>query len=113
MGGHRLLYYTAVRWPLVKPFQFTSTLFSSPTKGYSKQGEKGSGPGVGERAPSTAEEFKRVAEEKARQGVVSQTVDKAEDAVKETVMGDSNPDNVKEKYKQPSEDITPKRSEEI
>lgn len=54
-----------------------------------------------------------MAEEKARQGVVSQTVDKAEDAVKETVMGDSNPDNVKEKYKQPSEDITPKRSEEI
>lgn len=87
--------------------------FSWNTQGYSKQSEKGSGPGVGERAPSTAEEFKRVAEEKARQGVVSQTVDKAEDAVKETVIGDSNPDNVKEKYKEPSEDITPKRPEEI
>ncbi|OIT26168.1 PREDICTED: uncharacterized protein LOC109215664 [Nicotiana attenuata] len=65
-----------------------------------------------EKAPTTAEEFmrvademaedkehlERVAEEKDRQGFASQTVDKAMEAA---TMGDSNFDSVKESLKEP------------
>lgn len=57
--------------------------------------------GTEERAPSTAEEFKRVAEEKSRQGFASQTVDKAVDAVEEATVGESEFESVKEAYKEP------------
>lgn len=63
-----------------------------------------------ERAPSTAEEFERVAEEKerkAKQGIASQTTDKACDAAAdEASMADSNVGSVKNKYKEhePSSD---------
>ncbi|KAI4306134.1 hypothetical protein L6164_029438 [Bauhinia variegata] len=55
-----------------------------------------------ERAPSTAEEFERVAEEKAKeanQGIASQTTDEASDVGEETT-GDSKVESVKERYKE-------------
>nr|XP_009787881.1 PREDICTED: uncharacterized protein LOC104235767 [Nicotiana sylvestris] len=66
-----------------------------------------------EKAPTTAEEFmrvademaedkehlKRVAEEKDRQGFASQTVDKTMEAA--ATMGDSNFESVKENLKEP------------
>lgn len=59
---------------------------------------------VEERAPSTAEEFERVAEEKAReaakQGIASQTTDKAFDAAEEATKDDSNAGSVKNKFKE-------------
>ncbi|XP_004294444.1 PREDICTED: uncharacterized protein LOC101302338 [Fragaria vesca subsp. vesca] len=57
------------------------------------------------RAPSTAEEFKRVAEEKLRelreaeQSVASQTFEKTYDATEEAALGDGKPESVKERYK--------------
>ncbi|KAM5585476.1 hypothetical protein ABKV19_004724 [Rosa sericea] len=55
------------------------------------------------RAPSTAEEFKRVAEEKlkeAKQGVASQTFEKTYDGMEEATVGDGKVESVKERYKQ-------------
>ena len=46
-----------------------------------------------ERAPSTAEEFKKIAEEKireAQQGVASQTAEKVYDGTEEATLGDSD-----------------------
>ena len=54
-----------------------------------------------ERAASTAEEFRRVAEEKARQGTTSQTVEKEADAFQETMAGDTSFETVKESFKKP------------
>ncbi|KAL2496170.1 uncharacterized protein Fot_39927 [Forsythia ovata] len=59
------------------------------------------GHGTEERAPSTAKEFERVAEEKSRQGFASQTVEKAQDSTEEAAMGDSSVESVKERYKEP------------
>lgn len=43
-----------------------------------------------------------MAQEKAKHGVVSQTADKAEDAVEEATIGDSSDfESIKETYKQP------------
>ncbi|KAM3302538.1 putative protein isoform X2 [Capsicum chacoense] len=57
-----------------------------------------------EKAPTTEEEFIRVAEEmaeeKEHQGLSSQTVDKAQDAMKEATTSDSNLENVKESCKE-------------
>ncbi|TMW98773.1 hypothetical protein EJD97_003508 [Solanum chilense] len=58
-----------------------------------------------EKAPTTAEEFTRVAEEmaeeKQHQGFSSQTMDKAQDAIEEaTTTTDSTFESVKESYKQ-------------
>ncbi|CAN6560604.1 unnamed protein product [Malus baccata var. baccata] len=73
---------------------------------YSSQGSKGEHHGsidIEERAPSMAEEFKRMAEEKlkaAEQGLASQTVDKTYDGTEETTLGDSNVHSVKNRYKE-------------
>ncbi|CAN6557799.1 unnamed protein product [Malus baccata var. baccata] len=76
-------------------------------KRYSSQGSKGEHhhghTGIEERAPSTAEEFKRVAEEKLKvveQGVAGQTADKANDGTEEAILGDSNVESVKNRYKE-------------
>ncbi|KAI7729941.1 hypothetical protein M8C21_031300 [Ambrosia artemisiifolia] len=55
-----------------------------------------------ERAPSTLEEFKRLEEEKASEGVVNQTVEKTEDGFMEAATGDGNVESVKESFKKPS-----------
>nr|KAJ0208419.1 hypothetical protein LSAT_V11C500229830 [Lactuca sativa] len=53
-----------------------------------------------DRAPSTLEEFKRLEEEKASQGVASQTVEKAEDGAMEAFAGDGSLESVKESFKE-------------
>ena len=55
-----------------------------------------------DRAPSTAEEFQRVAEEKAKaqQSIANQTVDKTYDGTKEATVGDSKVESVKNRYKE-------------
>lgn len=58
-----------------------------------------------ERAPSIAEEFKRVAEEKAKetdeQVLASQTVNKTYDGAEEAIQGNSSRvESVKERYKE-------------
>ena len=56
-----------------------------------------------ERAPSTAEEFERVAEEKkakeAQKGVASQSIGKAIDGAEEASLGKSKVESVKNRYK--------------
>ena len=56
-----------------------------------------------ERAPSTAEEFERVAEEKkakeAQKGVASQSLGKAIDGAEEASIGKSKVESVKNRYK--------------
>ncbi|QCD78275.1 hypothetical protein DEO72_LG1g1907 [Vigna unguiculata] len=56
-----------------------------------------------ERAPSTAEEFERVAEEKkakeAQKGVASQTLGKAIDGAEEAAIGKPKVESVKNRYK--------------
>ena len=62
------------------------------------------------RRPIKTEEYERVAkaflklkEAKARQGFVSHTMEKADDATTEAVLsGESNVESVKEKYKEPT-----------
>ncbi|XP_050370684.1 uncharacterized protein LOC126788711 [Argentina anserina] len=66
-------------------------------------GSHGQGEQEMTRAPSTAEEFKRVAEEKlkqAEQGLANQTFDKTSDGTEEAAIDDSKHESVKEKYKQ-------------
>ncbi|KAK3199803.1 hypothetical protein Dsin_023218 [Dipteronia sinensis] len=76
-----------------------------PFKRYSKESSEQirSSHDVEVRAPSTAEEFKRVAEEKlraAKQGVASQTTEKLYDGEEEaTIKGDSKVDSIKNRIK--------------
>jgi hypothetical protein len=58
---------------------------------------------IEERAPSTAEEFKKMAEEKlrqAQQGVASQTAEKVYHAAEEATLGDSDLQSVKHRYEE-------------
>ncbi|KAL3508452.1 hypothetical protein ACH5RR_027853 [Cinchona calisaya] len=64
-----------------------------------KEGHKDRGPA--ERAASTAEEFRRVAEEKTREASASQTTEKAVDGFQETTTGDSSVKSVEESFKEP------------
>jgi len=56
-----------------------------------------------ERAPSTAEQFERVAEEKkakeAQKGVPSQSLGKAVDGAEEAAIGKAKVESVKNRYK--------------
>lgn len=63
-------------------------------------GKNGSGVRIDQqRAPSTAEEFKRVADEKSQQGLSSQTVEKAAEAAVAAARS-SKLERVKEAYKE-------------
>ncbi|KAL4566776.1 hypothetical protein LXL04_030901 [Taraxacum kok-saghyz] len=101
-----LLYTSSVRPPSSTPY-FISPPPPPPfllRKGYSQESSKvnhGDESIHHDRAPSTLEEFKRLEEEKASQGVASQTVDKAEDGAMEAVTGDGSLESVKESFKQP------------
>ncbi|XP_065864628.1 uncharacterized protein [Euphorbia lathyris] len=85
---------------IMRPYLYTY----NPIKRYSKSedgGEKEM-----ERAPSLAQEFKRVEEEKIeaihaeeKQGLASQTTDKAYDGAEEAAV-DGDVDSVKERYKE-------------
>ncbi|KAL1815327.1 hypothetical protein ACET3Z_017901 [Daucus carota] len=98
---------------MVRPFRpcFQDNIIIQKYSNYGGEGTR-NGPVSGQehhedqegipRAPSTADEFKRVAEEKAKQGVRSQTVEKAEDATLEATIGDSSDfESIKETYKEP------------
>lgn len=65
------------------------------------QGKEGHDSHPAERAPSTAEEFRRVAEEKARQGFATQTTEKTADGFPAAAVGDSSSESVKESLKKP------------
>ncbi|XP_027931257.1 uncharacterized protein LOC114187262 [Vigna unguiculata] len=96
MAGAQL--FNLSRSSLVKP---SRPLLYNPIKNYG-QGSKGRGL-MEERAPSTAEEFERVAEEKkakeAQKGVASQTLGKAIDGAEEAVIGKPKVESVKNRYK--------------
>ncbi|KAM1873581.1 hypothetical protein ACFX13_007396 [Malus domestica] len=109
MGGHIFLlraFSSRSRSTILKSLAACHYTTNQPRE----QGEHHHGhTGIEERAPSTAEEFKRVAEEKrkaeeklkvAEQGVASQTADKAYDGTEEAILGDSNVESVKNRYKE-------------
>ncbi|XP_057464871.1 uncharacterized protein LOC130754653 [Actinidia eriantha] len=103
MGSHLFHLHASSRPP---PICRLSAYSSTLIRRYS-QPSKESGGHEMERAPSTAEEFQRVAEEfervaeaKARQGVASQTIEKARNGTEEAALGDSAVESVKEKYKE-------------
>ncbi|XP_047959974.1 uncharacterized protein LOC125205194 [Salvia hispanica] len=101
MGGHLLSLYPATQASRLK--RLTSSIPFSTIRRF-KHGREGQGIDK-ERAPTTAEEFERVAEEKSRQGFSSQTVEKASDGAleaAEAAVGDSNPQAVKEAFKEPT-----------
>ncbi|KAL2245349.1 uncharacterized protein LOC105174823 isoform X2 [Sesamum indicum] len=102
MGGHLLSLYSSSQASRIK--RLTATLPISICRRYSEGKQESINTVHGgvdqERAPSTAQEFKRVAEEKARQGFASQTVEKAQDGAEEAVVGDSTFESVKEAYKE-------------
>ena len=58
---------------------------------------------IEERAPSTAEEFKKIAVEKlreAQQGVASQVAENVYDGTEEATLGDKNQESVKNRYEE-------------
>ncbi|KAL5802402.1 hypothetical protein ACOSQ4_030707 [Xanthoceras sorbifolium] len=87
----------------VKPL--TAHLYK-PFKRYSQGTREHSSHDVEERAPSTAKEFKRVAEEKLRElkkGMASQTSEKVYDGAEEATIGDSNVDSIENRFKKQEE----------
>ncbi|KAK7387114.1 hypothetical protein VNO78_27627 [Psophocarpus tetragonolobus] len=85
------------RSSLAKP---SRPLLYSPIKNYA-QASKGKNGGL-ERTPSTAEEFERVAEERAKQAqneVASQSLGKAMDGAEEASIGNPKVESVKNRYK--------------
>ncbi|KAA8523640.1 hypothetical protein F0562_010063 [Nyssa sinensis] len=100
MGSHLLHLYISSRASLINRL---AAYFPKPIMRYYSESRKENNGhiGVEERAPSTAEEFERVAEEKARQGIVSQTVEKAYDGAEEATLGDSKVESVQERHKEP------------
>ncbi|KAK4398477.1 hypothetical protein Sango_1323200 [Sesamum angolense] len=106
VGHHLLSLYSSSQASRIKRLTATATLPISICRRYSEAKQEsihtaGHGGVDQERAPSTAEEFKRVAEEKACQGFASQTVEKAQDGAEEAVVGDDSTfESVKEAYKE-------------
>ncbi|KAL5735863.1 hypothetical protein ACOSP7_030324 [Xanthoceras sorbifolium] len=73
---------------------------------YSQGTREHSSHDVEERAPSTAKEFKRVAEEKLRElkkGMANQTSEKVYDGAEEATIGDSNVDSIENRFKKQEE----------
>ncbi|KAL6497194.1 hypothetical protein OROGR_029123 [Orobanche gracilis] len=103
MAGPKFLtlLYASSRSSLINP---SAPFFYNLIKNYGQEIKGGKhGRSMEERAPSTAEEFVRVAEEKAKeaqQGVASQTVEKAVDGAEEAILGDSKVESVKKRYKE-------------
>ncbi|KAL7131018.1 hypothetical protein ABFS83_13G171400 [Erythranthe nasuta] len=93
MGGHLLFIYSASQAARIK--RLTANLpLSIMRYNHGKKESNSTG-----HAPSTAEEFERVAEEKSRHGFAAHTVEKAQDGVEEATVGDSNFQSVKEAFK--------------
>ncbi|KAJ9567956.1 hypothetical protein OSB04_003922 [Centaurea solstitialis] len=96
-----LLYTSSVRPPASTPYFIAPPPFLIH-KGFSQESSSKHEDEIPshERAPSTLEEFKRLEEDKASQGVASQTVDKAEDGATEAAVGDGRFESVKESFKE-------------
>ncbi|TKY57330.1 hypothetical protein E2542_SST21777 [Spatholobus suberectus] len=94
-GGqfHTLLHATS-RSSLVKPSS-SKPFFNNTIKNYGQASNGNRSRLMEERAPSTAEEFQRVAEEKAREAKESQNVGKSCDGAQEGTIGDSKAESVK------------------
>ncbi|XP_020230588.1 uncharacterized protein LOC109811301 [Cajanus cajan] len=93
------LLQSSSRSSFVKP---SRPLLYNPIKNYGQTSKGKHSRLMEERAPSTAEEFERVAEEKAKQsqkGVPSQTLGKAIDGAEEASIGNSNVESVKNRLK--------------
>ncbi|KAL0000747.1 hypothetical protein SO802_014528 [Lithocarpus litseifolius] len=89
MSGHLFPFNTSLRPFLAKHLR---ACVYQPIKSYA-QASKHNDPReiIEERAPSTAREFKRMAEEKlrkAQQGVASQVAEKVYDGTEEVTLGD-------------------------
>ncbi|KAJ9182617.1 hypothetical protein P3X46_006593 [Hevea brasiliensis] len=106
--GRRLLLFCNLSWPLM-PARPSKPFLYSPIKGYNQYNTQSHGQGVEERAPSLADEFRRVAEEKAKaqetthvvdQGGASQTAEKTSDGLEEASSGDGDIQSVQERYKE-------------
>ncbi|KAL2476245.1 Uncharacterized protein Adt_36981 [Abeliophyllum distichum] len=99
MGGHILSLYSSQQASTMKRLTayvpMSIRRFGHGNKDKNRHGTE-------ERAPSIAEEFERVAEEKSRQGFARHTVDKAQDSTEEAAIGDSTVESLKERYKEPS-----------
>ncbi|KAG4920807.1 hypothetical protein AAZX31_18G087700 [Glycine max] len=93
------LFNSSSRSSLVKP---SRPLLYNPIKNYGQASKGKHSRLMEERAPSTAEEFERVAEEKAKEaqkGVASQSLGKAIDGAEEASIGKSKVESVKNRYK--------------
>ncbi|OIW02884.1 hypothetical protein TanjilG_29660 [Lupinus angustifolius] len=87
------LLYATSRSSLVKP----SSPFYNCIKNYGQAMNGNRGRWIEERAPSTAEEFQRIAEEKvkeAKQGVVAKTV-----GAQDGTIGETNIESAKNRFK--------------
>ncbi|KAJ1441327.1 hypothetical protein SESBI_01468 [Sesbania bispinosa] len=94
------LLHASSRSSFLKP---SRPFFYNPIKNYGQASEGKHSRLMEERAPSTAEEFQRVAEEKAKvtqQVVASQTVDKTYDGAEEATKSNSKVESVKNRYKE-------------
>ncbi|GMY31153.1 hypothetical protein FCV25MIE_26395 [Fagus crenata] len=100
MGGLLFPLNTSLRPFLPKPFK--ACLYQS-IKCYGQASKDNHAREIiEERAPSIAEEFKKMAEEKLRetgQGVASQTAEKVYDGAEEATLSDKNHQSVKNRYK--------------
>ncbi|XP_027343777.1 uncharacterized protein LOC113856240 [Abrus precatorius] len=104
MAGAQFLtfFHASSRSSLVKP---SRPILYNPIKNYGKASKGKHSRLMEERAPSTAEEFERVAEEKAKEaGVASQTLGKTIDAAEEATIGNSKAESVKNRFKEHESD---------
>ncbi|ESW14320.1 hypothetical protein PHAVU_008G270800 [Phaseolus vulgaris] len=99
VGGHfHTILHATSRSSLLKSTTSKPLFFNSTVKNYGQASNGNRRRLMEERAPSTAEEFQRVAEERAREtkeGVASQNVDKLYDGAEEGTVGDSKVGSVK------------------
>ena len=99
-GGSKFLtlVHSSSRSSFLKP---STPFFYNTIKNYGQEIKEKESHLIKERASSTAEEFLRVAEERANETpkVKSQSVDKAFEAAEEATKSNSNTENVKNKYK--------------
>ncbi|KAK3427219.1 hypothetical protein EUGRSUZ_F03493 [Eucalyptus grandis] len=120
VGNHLRLCASSRPWKKIFTPLAPSMAYLRHAKRYTQRDDSEDGHGgLEERAPSTAEEFKRVAEEKvkeaeeklkeAEQGVASQVFDKTYDGTEEAVLGDANPESVKKRYEQHEENADYRR----
>ncbi|XP_021606303.1 uncharacterized protein LOC110610611 [Manihot esculenta] len=116
----RLFLFRHLSRPLIPPMPSTPHLYCH-IKRYTQYTTGDPAQGIEERAPSLADEFRRVAEEKAKadqetthvadQGVASHTVKKTFDGGEEASTGDGDTQSVKDRYKEHEQGADYRRKE--